>query len=96
MSRKNLALQLWPKMLSTNRVREFFGHQYLWEESIGILGFLHEDNHLGNVKYERISRLANGFSQKRLKGFFMKCTKLKGLVDQKLTNSSFSENSHFW
>ena len=53
MSRKNLALQLWPKMLSTNRIREFFGHQYLWEESIGILGFLHEDNHLGNVKYER-------------------------------------------
>ena len=31
--------------LTSNQIAEFFDHQYLWKESIGILEFLHRDDH---------------------------------------------------
>ena len=39
MSGKNLVLQLWAKMLSTNQVAVLFDHQYLWKESIDTFDF---------------------------------------------------------
>ena len=39
----NLALQLLPKMLSVNQAETFFDQQYLGEETIDILLFLHRD-----------------------------------------------------
>ena len=53
MSRKNLVLESWPKIFSTNQVAVFFDHQYLWKESIDTLDFLHEDNNQGKVDYEK-------------------------------------------
>ena len=39
----NLALQLLPKMLSVNQAETLFDQQYLGEETIDILLFLHRD-----------------------------------------------------
>ena len=39
MSGKNLVLQLWAKMLSTNQVAVLFDHQYLRKESIDTFDF---------------------------------------------------------
>ena len=39
MSGKNLVLQLWAKMLSTNQVAVLSDHQYLWKESIDTFDF---------------------------------------------------------
>ena len=38
-------LQLVPKMLSPNQNAEFFNDQYLWNESIDSLSFLHRVSH---------------------------------------------------
>ena len=43
MSGKNLVLQLWPKMLSTNQIAVFFEHQFIRKELINLLDFLHGD-----------------------------------------------------
>ena len=47
MSGKNLVIQLWSKMPSTNQIAEFFDHEYLWKESFDILDFPKEVNHRG-------------------------------------------------
>ena len=39
----NLTVQLLPKMLSVDQAETFFDQQYLGEETIGILLFLHRD-----------------------------------------------------
>ena len=52
---KNLVLQLWPNMLSMNKVTVFIDHQYLWKESIHTLDILHGDNHQGVVGSENNS-----------------------------------------
>ena len=41
-----------PKVLLSNQIPGFFDHQYLWKESIGILDFLHGDNHQRKVASE--------------------------------------------
>ena len=52
MSWKNMVLQLWPKMLSTNQISAFSDHQYFWKESIEGLDSLDGDNHQRNVTSE--------------------------------------------
>ena len=52
MSGKNLVPQLWPKILSTNQTPGFLDSEYLWKESIDVLGFLHGACHQGKVAYE--------------------------------------------
>ena len=49
MSRKNLVLQLWPKMLSANKIAVFFNHQFLCTESSNLLDFFDRDNHQKKV-----------------------------------------------
>ena len=55
MSGKNVVLQFWCKMLSTNRFAVFFYHQYLCKESISTIDFLHGDNHHKKVASEIIT-----------------------------------------
>ena len=55
MSWKNLALQLWPRVLSANQIAVFFDHQCLLKESIDLLDFLHGDNYQENVAFETTS-----------------------------------------
>ena len=45
MSGENLALQLWPKMLSTNQNAEFFKPQYLENNLNHDVKFLHVGKH---------------------------------------------------
>ena len=52
MPEKNLIVQLWPAMLSTNQIAVFLDHQYFWKESIFTLDFLHGDNYQGKVGSE--------------------------------------------
>ena len=42
----------WPKIISTNQIAVFFGHQYLWKKSIDLLHFLHGDNPQEKVAFE--------------------------------------------
>ena len=49
---KNVFLQLWSKMFSTNLIALFFDHQHLWKESIHTFDFLQVDNHKGKVGSE--------------------------------------------
>ena len=49
MSGKNLVLQLWPKLPSTNQIALPFDYEYLLKELIDTLDLLHGDNHQGKV-----------------------------------------------
>ena len=51
-SRNNLVLSWWPKMLSASQIAVFFDHQYLWKESSDVLNFLHVDKYHRKVAYE--------------------------------------------
>ena len=36
-------------LLSSNQITGFFNHQYLWNEKVNLLGFLHKDSYEGKI-----------------------------------------------